>query len=165
MCFKAGFRLAAYDSSYSMISIFAMEEFRMKRLIVLGLSLVPLTSPAGEPASDLLGRYTQQATGDDASFRRFSAERGRTLFMTEHPHGSEPAMACASCHTSDPRGAGEHRRTGKRIKPLAPSANPERLSNAYKVEKWFTRNCQDVLQRECTALEKGDVITWLLSIK
>jgi len=26
-------------------------------------------------------------------------------------------------------------------------------------------NCQDVLQRECSAQEKGDFITWLSQIK
>lgn len=137
----------------------------MKYLIAMGLSLLPLASRAAEPQPDPLAGYAQQAAREDPSFNGFSAERGRALFTTEHPHGSDPAMACTTCHTSDPRGAGEHRRTGKRIKPLAPSANPERLSNAYKVEKWFTRNCQDVLQRQCTALEKGDVMTWLISIK
>lgn len=137
----------------------------MKHIITMGLALLPFASPAAEPPPDLLARYAQQAVQEDPSFNGFSAERGRTLFTAEHPHGNDPAMACTSCHTADPRGAGEHRRTGKRIKPLAPSANPERLSNAYKVEKWFTRNCQDVLQRQCTALEKGDVMTWLLSIK
>jgi hypothetical protein len=137
----------------------------MKHIIAMGLALLPLASPAAEPQPDLLAGYAQQAVREDPSFNGFSAERGRTLFTTEHPHGNDPAMACTTCHTADPRGAGEHRRTGKRIKPLAPSANPERLSNAYKVEKWFTRNCQDVLQRQCTALEKGDVMTWLLSIK
>ncbi|MCG3144780.1 MAG: hypothetical protein HONDAALG_02253 [Gammaproteobacteria bacterium] len=137
----------------------------MKHIIAMGFSLIPLAAPAAESGNDLLARYAQQAAEEDPAFNGFSAERGRTLFATEHPHGNDPAMACISCHTEDPRGAGEHRRTGKRIKPLAPSANPERLSNAYKVEKWFTRNCQDVLQRQCTPLEKGDVITWLLSVK
>jgi hypothetical protein len=34
-----------------------------------------------------------------------------------------------------------------------------------KVEKWFRRNCQDVLQRECSAQEKGDFIAWLSQVK
>jgi hypothetical protein len=33
------------------------------------------------------------------------------------------------------------------------------------VEKWFKRNCNDVAGRACTALEKGDVLTYLLSLK
>jgi hypothetical protein len=30
------------------------------------------------------------------------------------------------------------------------------------VEKWFTRTCQDVLGRACTAQEKGDFITYMM---
>jgi hypothetical protein len=29
----------------------------------------------------------------------------------------------------------------------------------------FARNCNDVVGRECTLQEKGDVLTWLLSLK
>lgn len=47
----------------------------------------------------------------------------------------------------------------------AHAANGERLTDHAKVEKWFRRNCQDVLQRACTAQEKGDFITYLLSVK
>jgi len=34
-----------------------------------------------------------------------------------------------------------------------------------KVEKWFRRNCNDVMGRECTAGEKADVLAWLLTLK
>jgi len=74
-------------------------------------------------------------------------------------------VSCTSCHTDNPAAAGKHRKTGKAIQPLAPAANPERLTDLAKVEKWFKRNCSDVLEGECTALEKGDVIAYLLSVK
>jgi len=32
------------------------------------------------------------------------------------------------------------------------------------VAKWFRRNCKTVLGRECTAQEKGDILTYLSSI-
>jgi hypothetical protein len=51
------------------------------------------------------------------------------------------------------------------IEAMAPSVNPQRLTDAAKVEKWFGRNCKDVLERNCTAQEKGDYIQYLLSIK
>jgi hypothetical protein len=54
--------------------------------------------------------------------------------------------------------------THKTIQPLAPAANPERFTQAPKVEKWFKRNCRDVLKRDCTAREKGDVLTYLLTL-
>jgi hypothetical protein len=51
---------------------------------------------------------------------------------------------------------------GKVVEPLAPAANPARLTDRSEVEKWFKRNCKQVVGRECTAEEQGHVITWLL---
>jgi hypothetical protein len=43
-------------------------------------------------------------------------------------------------------------------------SNPERFTDQTKAEKWFKRNCNDVLARECTAQEKADVLSWLLTV-
>ena len=72
--------------------------------------------------------------------------------------------SCATCHTANPKNAGKTR-AGKLVEPLAPGANPQRFTDAAKTEKWFGRNCRDVLERACTAQEKGDFITYLQSIK
>lgn len=64
-----------------------------------------------------------------------------------------------------PTTPGRHASTGKTIAPLAPAANPERFTDTAKVEKWFRRNCKDVLSRECTATEKADVLAYLTSLK
>ena len=64
-----------------------------------------------------------------------------------------------------PTQAGKHARTGKPITPLAPAFNAERFTDAAKTEKWFRRNCNDVVGRECTAGEKADLIAWLLTLK
>ena len=93
-------------------------------------------------------------------FAGFSVERGGRFFRATH--GNE--WSCASCHTQNPLAAGQHAKTGKGIMPLAPAANPQRFSDADKVDKWFRRNCKDVLGRACTASEKGDVIAYLLSL-
>jgi hypothetical protein len=61
--------------------------------------------------------------------------------------------------------AGRHAATGKDIAPLAPAANPMRFADAQKTEKWFRRNCKDVLGRECSAAEKADVLAWLMTLK
>ena len=39
------------------------------------------------------------------------------------------------------------------------------ISDSAKVEKWFRRNCKDVLARECTAAEKADVLAWLMTLR
>jgi hypothetical protein len=62
-------------------------------------------------------------------------------------------------------GAGRHAKTGKPIAPLAPAANTERFTDAAKSEKWFRRNCNDVVGRPCTTQEKGDVLAYLMSLK
>jgi hypothetical protein len=89
-----------------------------------------------------------------------SAPWGGELFHVIHGRWSR-----ASCHTADPRNPGRHARTGKTIAPLAPTVNAERFSGLATVKKWFRRNCSDVLRRECTAQEKGGVLTYLLQLQ
>lgn len=61
--------------------------------------------------------------------------------------------------------AGKHASTGKPIAALAPTVTPERFTDPAKVEKWFRRNCNDVLGRECSPAEKADVMSWLMTLK
>jgi cytochrome c peroxidase len=89
------------------------------------------------------------------------AARGQQLFTTKH--GKE--WSCASCHTASPTVEGKHASTGKLITPLAPAFNPDRFTDTAKADKWFRRNCNDVMGRECTAGEKADVLAWLLTFK
>jgi len=69
--------------------------------------------------------------------------------------------SCTSCHSESVLLKGSHIRTGKVIEPMAPSVNPERLTNIKKMKKWFLRNCKWTYNRECTAKEKGDILVWL----
>ena len=103
----------------------------------------------------------QMLQGYEASSGKASVQRGEQFFTSKH--GRE--WSCASCHTATPNKATEHILTGKSIEPLAPAANAKRFSDPAKSEKWFKRNCNDVLSRECSAQEKADVIAWLLTIK
>lgn len=87
--------------------------------------------------------------------------RGQAFFNATH--GRE--WSCSSCHGAPPTQQGKHAATGKAIAPLAPAFNPQRFTDPAKVEKWFRRNCGDVVGRECTAAEKADVMAWLLTLK
>jgi hypothetical protein len=89
------------------------------------------------------------------------ARRGQDFFT--QAHGRE--WRCASCHGERPTQPGRHAATGKPIAPLAPAVDPQRFTDADKVEKWFRRNCNDVVGRACSAIEKADVLAWLLSLK
>jgi hypothetical protein len=117
------------------------------------------TAIAQSPA-DQLRSLERDARGADAAFAGFSAQRGAAFFRTQH--GGD--WSCATCHTDDPRRGGRHAVTGKAIEPLAPVANAARLSDSAKTEKWFRRNCKDVLKRECSTQEKGDVVAYLISL-
>lgn len=109
---------------------------------------------AATPAQ-LLAQYSAQAG------RSALPERGKALFSSRHTG----TWSCASCHGVQPVGVGQHASTGRPIQPLAPGFNPERFIDSDKVEKWFRRNCTDVLGRECSAAEKADVLSWLISLK
>jgi hypothetical protein len=122
--------------------------------------LASLPTLAGT-AMDQQKRFEAEARAADANFAGFSAQRGETLFKTTH--GGE--WSCASCHTGNPLAAGRHARTGKPIAPLAPTANAERFTDTGTVDKWFRRNCNDVLGRPCTVQERGDLLQYLMHVR
>ncbi len=104
--------------------------------------------------------YRAAAKQENAAFADFSAARGEAFYKARTGD-----VSCASCHGDSPKAHGKHTTTSKDILPMAPVANAERLTDAAKVEKWFKRNCSDVLKRACTAGEKGDFIAYLLAVK
>ena len=90
-----------------------------------------------------------------------NADKGKTFFSSRH--GGE--WSCASCHGTPPTTQGKHASTGKSIAPLAPAFNPKAFTDTAKVDKWFRRNCNDVVARECSATEKADVLAYLNALK
>ena len=116
-----------------------------------------------------LGGQSAQATTPQAPLQRWQeaagqtgeAARGQEFFGRRH--GGE--WSCASCHGQPPTAPNRHAATGKSIAPLAPAFHAERFTDSAKVDKWFKRNCKDVLSRECTALEKADVLAYLIGLK
>jgi hypothetical protein len=127
----------------------------MRRVVILA-ALLAGPALAADPAG-LLAGYQAEARKADAAFSA-SAQRGGQFFTARH--GNE--WSCASCHGSPPTAQGKHAKTGKPIAPLAPAANAERFADAAKVEKWFRRNCNDVLGRACTPSEKADVLAYVM---
>ncbi len=125
---------------------------------LLGLPL--RAHAAGPVAQDLLREYEAAARAARPAFAGFSAAEGRRIYLAEHVVDGQRS-ACASCHTADPRGTGRTP-AGKVVEPLAPAANPARLTDRADVEKWFKRNCKQVMGRECSAEEKGHFLTYLL---
>ncbi len=118
--------------------------------------ILPSTADAATP---LLSAYADRAKSENPSFTGFDAARGKALYFTEHETPNGPT-SCASCHSMDPRSPGRTP-VGKRLDPLAPAITPDRFSDRAKADKWFDRNCTQVLGRRCTALERGDFITFV----
>ena len=127
-------------------------------LFVVGLPVQPAFA---ETPNDVLAALQNEATKSTPNFQGFLPARGEKFFKEKH--GND--WSCTSCHTDNPAATGKHAKTEKPIDPIAPAANAERFTNPKKIEKWFKRNCNDVLDRACTPQEKGDVLAYLLTIQ
>ena len=135
-----------------------MTNFRLPLLIAaLAISAAPVSAQAG-PRDDILAGYAAEA-----GVKSFDPAAGKAFFLATHSGGKPDTPSCSTCHTSNPLASGKTR-AGKSIDPMAVSANPGRFTDKSKVEKWFGRNCNSVLGRDCTASEKGNFIAWLSSL-
>ncbi len=127
---------------------------------VLSLSLSSI-SFAG-PRDDLQAQYASAAKAANPALAGFSAARGKALFLQTFTGGKPDTPFCATCHGRDTRAPGQTL-TGKTIEPVALSVSPTRYTDPTKVEKWFKRNCTEVMGRTCSALEKGDWLSFMAS--
>jgi len=127
------------------------------RYLAAALIAAACIAPAAHAATpaQLLADYTAQAGAAPAP------ARGQQLFTSRHGH----EWSCSSCHGAVPTQGGKHAATGKPIGAMAPAFNADRFADAAKTDKWFRRNCNDVIGRECSAAEKADVLSWLMTLK
>ena len=114
------------------------------------LSLQFYTVAYASVSSDLLAEYQQKGASMPNPIN------GKTLW-----NASRGERSCTTCHGENLSINGQHAKTGKLIKPMALSANPDRFTKKKKIEKWFLRNCKWTLGRECTVQEKSDILSWL----
>jgi len=115
---------------------------------------------ATDTPTSLVTGYAAEAAKETPGFTP-SAARGNSFFTREWGV-SHKMPNCTACHGKDLSADGKHVITDKRIAPVSPAVNPERFTNYKKVEKWFKRNCTEVLGRECTAAEKADFIQFII---
>ena len=130
-------------------------------LLTAALSMSLVSTGMAGPRDDLLAQYASAAKAADPAFAGFSAARGKTLFLQAFTGGKPDTPSCTSCHGKDPRTPGQTL-TGKAIEPVALSASPTRYADPAKVEKWFKRNCTEVMGRECSPREKGDWLSFMV---
>ena len=137
-----------------------MNKFRQIALILpaVFVAVILIGAPLAHAGAleDMMASYEAAGAGP------FDVTRGKAMWTKTH-NDSETGQqrACASCHTDNLALAGKHKKTGKVIDPMAPSANPERLTEVKKIKKWFKRNCDWTLGRECTPQEQGDFLTYI----
>jgi hypothetical protein len=149
------------------------------------LVLCPLVVAAGSP-EEIVAHYAELAKQEDPGFSGFSAERGREVYFRKGVIRGVGEVSCARCHRPDPRELIVAHETDilcrachvihdeehpapkgakkRKIEPLAPSHGYNRLTDPDTVDIFLTLNCKLTFKRECTALEKGDVLTWLISV-
>lgn len=128
----------------------------MKKVILVLVSVIfsmPVMAENG--LEEALMLYSEQNS------LHFDAERGKVFWNKINIDEDGKERTCYTCHGKDLKKSGKHVKTGKLVKAMAPSANPERYTELKKIKKWFKRNCKWTIGRECTNQEKGDVLTFL----
>ena len=130
-----------------------------KKIFITLLFLASANSAFAETPASLTSDYAAEATKTNPGFTP-SAKRGQSFFTNEWGV-SQKMSNCTICHGKNLKADGKHIVTEKRIAPFSPAANPERFTSFAKVEKWFKRNCTEVVGRECTAAEKADFIQFV----
>jgi len=131
----------------------------MKATALLLVLMTAASAAAAATPRELADAYAVEAARQSPGFTP-SPQRGAGFYAKRFAV-SDKMPACTSCHTDSPSQPGQHAVTGKAIRPLAPRAEAARFSDPAKVEKWFRRNCTEVLGRECSAAEKADFIRFL----
>jgi hypothetical protein len=139
-----------------------MQKFYSALLAILGFisfsAYADVTSAT--QAAKNYGIYAKNQNPDS----KLSAEAGRA-FYTKKIVVDGKDLSCSACHTDNPANKGKHNETGNVIQPMAPSANPKRFADLNKSEKGFTKHCRDLYKHDCSAQDKGDFVTYLLSVK
>lgn len=115
--------------------------------------------------SAFMNELLSEAKKQNPTLQEFDYARGEKIFTTESVGKKGKKISCVTCHTQDLTKSGLNENTNKVIEPLSPSANPNRFSDVKEVKKWLRRNFQDVYNREGTAQEQGDVVTYIINKK
>ena len=131
----------------------------MKSIILMISLSVALLSTAVAKNSDLTQLIDSYQAGSSSLP---DAQKGQQLWSKKIT-GKAPftERSCQTCHNSDLKQSGQHIRTQKIIKPLAPSVNKESLTKVKKVKKWLKRNCKWTLGRECSNEEKSSLLLFI----
>lgn len=141
-----------------------MNKLNIVLVVLLGLTAVSAQADVAN-AEKLVSIYSASAKHDNPDYAGPTAADGKFFFNRKIKLGNGKEMACASCHTANPADEGKHIVTGKAIRPLSPVVNAKRFEDFEKVQEKFTQHCKDIIGSDCTAAEKANYITYLLTEK
>ena len=130
---------------------------------LISLLLLTMSLSYASVITDYLDSLSSEVKKENPNFQSFDKQRGEKIFTSKHIGKKGKEISCVSCHSNNFTQKGENMFTGKIIEPLSPKVNPKRLAKLKTIKKWLKRNFKDVYKREGTALEKGDVLTYILS--
>lgn len=128
---------------------------RCRTIILLGVLMGTTGIGNAGTVDDALADYRIQGAAV------FAAQEGARLWNEGAPAADGSVRRCTDCHGASLTQGGRHVRTDEAIEPMAPSVNPKRLTDRRQIEKWFLRNCKWTFGRECSAQEKGDILSYL----
>ncbi|CUU76367.1 DUF1924 domain-containing protein [Campylobacter hyointestinalis] len=135
----------------------------MKKIALLFLCAYALNAAQFNAAmQEYIAELKSEALKLDPNFKDFDAAKGELIFVTKNIGKNSQNISCQSCHGEDLTKESMNIFTNKTIAPLSPNANSSRLSDVKEVKKWLKRNFKDVYLREGTAIEKGDVLYYLI---
>ena len=128
-----------------------------KKLFLSVLLMTASTNLMANATTQIFDEYKK------AGVTTMNAEAGKALWNKQFKNKKTgKPQNCTTCHGANLKQDGKHVRTGKKIKAMAPSANPKRFTKVKKIKKWFKRNCKWIIGRECSAQEQADILSFLI---
>ena len=127
--------------------------------LAVGVAALTVSAPAQAGPRETIIASFGAGPGNPAAGEKMFLQ---TETVANYGGGKPDTPNCTTCHAKDPKQSGQTR-TGKTIDPMAVSRQPDRYTDPEKVAKWFLRNCQGVIGRECTAQEKVDFLSYMTS--
>lgn len=129
-----------------------------EKLFAVTAAMLIAGSSLATPASDaLLAQYKA------AGVTKIDTAKAKRDWAREVKNEEGEIASCSTCHGTDLTKSGSHEKTKKVIEPMSHKVNAERFTEEKKIEKWFKRNCKETWGRECTAQEKADFLSYLIS--
>jgi len=130
---------------------------------ILLLSALILNLSFASVVDEYLSSLKKEVLTQNPDFKGFDAKRGEKIFTSKHIGKRGKQISCTSCHGIDLTKSNKNYFTGKTIEALSPKVNQNRFTKIKQIKKWMRRNFNDVYNRQGTALEKGDVTTYIIN--